>query len=187
MKFVLALLALLITGCAEAHPRDYALRLEFERGGVCSGTAVGKRLVITASHCWQAGRLVKINGQPAYAMKIKHDGADHALVRVTVEFTRWARMGKEPVQGDRVRWIGQPDGMQGIYREGYFAGWNDGVMLFDATAWRGDSGSGLMDDSGRIVAVLYGMYRRQIPSGHDFQIAVAFPLAFTREDWEAVA
>ena len=187
MKILCFLLALLITGCAEAHPRDYALRLEFEQGGVCSGTAVGERLVLTASHCWQAGRLVKINGQPAYALRIKHDGADHALVRVTVEFDRWARMGKEPVQGDRVRWIGQPAGMPGIYREGYFAGWRDGSMVFDAAAWGGDSGAGIMDRQGRIVGVLSGMYRWSNLAGFDFQLTFANPLAFTREDWEAVA
>lgn len=187
MRFVLLLLALLITGCAEARPRDYALRLEFERGGVCSGTAVGERMLITASHCWQSGRLVKVNGQPAYAMKIKHDGKDHALVRVTVKFDRWARMGGDPVQEQDVTWRGNPASQDDVFRRGYVMRVRPDEVWVDARGFGGDSGSGMFDRKGRVIGVLSGIKTWQTLTGLRFDVIVVYPLAFTREDWEAVA
>lgn len=186
MRFVLALLALLITGCAEAHPRDYALRLEFERG-TCSGTAVGRNIVLTAEHCWMGGRLLRINGQDAYAMKIVKDGKDHALVRVTMQFDKWATLGEAPKQAQRVRWWGNPASQPDLYREGYILRTDADEVWIDAHAFGGDSGSGLYDQRGRVVAVLSGIKTWRTLTGLHFDVVIAYRLAFTREDWESVA
>lgn len=185
----LALLAVVVTAsCASALTgiQDVSLRIEMENGGVCSATAVGKRLLLTAEHCLDGTRIVAINGREAYALKIVRDGKDHALVRVTERFNRWARMGQAPEQGERVRWIGQPAGMERIYREGSVAGENSGHTLIDAQAYGGDSGSGLFDERGRVVGVLSGMRRWQNRQGFSMQLVVAFPLQFTAEQWRAV-
>lgn len=185
MKLLCLLLSLVFAGCAQAHPRDYALRLEFEQG-ICSGTAVGERLVLTASHCWQGGRLMKINGQPAYALKIKHDGKDHALVRVTMKFDRWARMGAMPVQAQDVTWHGNPASQEDILRRGYVMRVRKGEAYIDAQGFGGDSGSGIFDRQGRVIGVLSGIKTWQSLTGHRFNVIVAFPLAFTAQDWSEV-
>ena len=185
----LALLVVVITAsCASALSgiEATALRLEFANG-ICSGTAVGPRVVLTADHCFADGnRLLKINGKEAHALKIERDGKDHVLVRVTTRFKRYARMGPPPAKGDRVRWVGMPSGMDRLYRQGYYVGDDEGFLMFDAPAYGGDSGSGLHDDEGRLVAVLSGMRMWQNQRGFHMQLMVAYPLEFTPEQWAAV-
>jgi hypothetical protein len=103
MKWIALLLALFTAGCAEAHPpiRDVALRLDLANG-VCSATAVGPDVVLTATHCMDGNRITAINGKAAYALKRIDDGKDHSLVRVSVRFKKWARLGHSPVSGDHV-------------------------------------------------------------------------------------
>ena len=102
-KWLLVLaLALAVSGCADAQPRETALRLEFE-AGVCSATAVGPNVILAATHCWADGPLLKINGVAASALEIETDKSDHALVRVDVTFTHWAQLGPPPQQADRIR------------------------------------------------------------------------------------
>jgi hypothetical protein len=139
MKITALLLTLVLTaGCSNAPARDIgviqgtALRLEFENNGVCSGTAVGRDVIMTAEHCFEGERLVRINGRPANALRMVKDGKDHVLVKVTSAFKTWARMGTAPKQGDRVRWIGNPAGEANIYREGYVARAEKTGVLVDA-------------------------------------------------------
>lgn len=184
-----ALAAVVITAsCASALSgiRDTSLLLTMQRGH-CSGTAVGRNIVLSAEHCWSDGnRLVAINGQEAHALKIIRDGQDHVLVRVTTKFTRWSRMGPEPEQGDRVRWIGNPSQLRQQYRVGYVTGTHEGDTLIDAPVYGGDSGSGLYDDRGRLVGVVSGMRRWSTRQGFDMQLMVSHPLEFSAEDWRAV-
>ena len=185
----LALLAVMVTAsCASALTgiQDVALRIVMENGGVCSATAVGRNVLLTADHCLDGTRIISINGREAYALKIVRDGKDHALVRVTAKFSRWARMGAAPEQGDRVRWIGHPSGMDRIYREGYVVGDDSGMTMVDARAFGGDSGSGLFDDRGRLIGVLSGIRRWQTRQGFSMQMVAAYPMAFTADDWRAI-
>lgn len=178
-------IALLASGCADAKPKDLALRLEFD-DGVCSGTAVAADVILSAEHCWTTGRLRKINGFPANAMEIVKDGKDHALVRVNVNFKRWARMGPRPVQGDRLRWFGNPAGEYDVYREGYVARTNGEETWLDARGFSGDSGSGLFDSAGRVTGVLTGIKSWKNLSGLRFDMIVVYPLAFTAEHWREI-
>lgn len=185
----LALLAVVMTvSCASALSgiRDTSLLLTMQRGH-CSGTAVGRNIVLSAEHCWANGnRLVAINGQEAHALKIVRDGKDHVLVRVTTKFTRWSQMGPEPEQGDRVRWIGNPSSLRGQFREGYITGTYEGEFLIDARVFGGDSGSGIYNDRGQLVGVVSGMRRWSTREGFDMQLMVSHPLAFSAEDWRAI-
>jgi S1-C subfamily serine protease len=186
----LALLAVVVTAsCASALTgiQDTALWLKFERGH-CSGTAVGPHLVLSAEHCWGNGnQLVAINGREAHVTKMVKDGRDHVLVRVSVKFDRWARMAPHhPKQGDRVRWIGNPTSLRHQYREGYVTGVDGGQMLLDARLFGGDSGSGVFDDHGHVVGVVSAMRRWQTLQGMSMQLAVAFPVSFSAEQWRSV-
>lgn len=188
MKFLFPLL-LLLAGCAEAHPTDfhrYTLRLEFENGGICSGTSVAKDVILSAEHCWSTGRLLTINGQEAYALEMVKDGNDHVLARVTVQFKHWATVAMRPVVGDRLRWSGNAAGERDLYREGYVSRALEDEILIDAHGFGGDSGSGLFDRKGRLVAVLSANKSWRAANGMRLDLVVAWPLAFTSEQWRDI-
>lgn len=183
MRLILAALLLMLAGCAEAG--DNAVRLDLTRG-VCSGTVVGKNIILTASHCFAEGnRLEKIDGADAYALKIIHDGKDHAIVRVSATFTRWAVIGPELQTGDEVEWIGNPGGQERVFRRGYVMRVADETWL-DAQAFGGDSGSGLTDARGRVRGVVTGVRVWRDRIGNTFTAVVVYPLAFTDEQWRAI-
>lgn len=176
MRPYAALLALLAgCGCATvpSHEalRATTLRLEFTQS-ICSGTAVGADLVLTAQHCLKGNRLLTVNGQPVTVVGIGRDSRDTLTLRVTgIRFAQWARLGPLPRQGARVRWWGSPLGVPDIYREGYVSGMSGGAMIVDATICKGDSGSGIFDTQGRVVGVVTAM---NDASGCTFMIA--YPL-----------
>ena len=184
MKYA-ALLLIFLAGCSDAPARDIsviqgtAVRLEFEKNGVCSGTAVGRDLVLTAEHCFEGERLVRINGKEAYALRMVKDGKDHVLVKVSMTFKSWAPMGKAPKQGDKVRWIGNPAGEPNVYREGYVSRVEKNSVLVDAQVWKGDSGAGLFNDKGEVIGVVSAM----VGASSSFVLAYAYPLEFTAKQW----
>lgn len=185
MQWLCALLLSLVS-CA-ATPLDtvraVSLRLTFNNG-VCSGTAVGPQLVLTADHCFEKGsRLLAINGEEAHALKIVRDGRDHALVKVTTKFPRWVRRQGVAYTSQRVRWIGNPAGEKSIYREGYVSRALPDAVLIDAQVWKGDSGAGVFNQRGELVGVVSAM----TGAGPSFMFAVMYPLAFTKEQWREMA
>lgn len=189
MKWIALLLTLLISGCANAHPadfRDSALRLDLEGGGVCSGTAVAADVILTAQHCTDHSPIVAINGQSARALKIVKDGHDHVLVRVTMKFKKWARVGSGPLVGDHVRWIGSPAANDNVYREGYVArSYSDEIWL-DASSFGGDSGAGVMCADGRLCGVVSAgkVWTR---GAFAFAVTVLYPVSFTKAQWKEIA
>lgn len=90
VAFYLVLIAALGVGCATHSRRDVlrdahgkTLRLEIVGGGICSGTAVGPHLVLTATHCFGEGpmvspaeteALVSVDGKPVAEVKRINDG-----------------------------------------------------------------------------------------------------------------
>lgn len=189
MKAALAALLMILAGCAEARPSHsapYAVRLEFNRG-LCSGTVVARNVILTASHCLGAGvRLESIDGEPAYALEIIRDDKDHALVRVSKRFDRWAARGPAPVQGDRVSIIGNPAGEGDMYREGYVSRVTDEETRYVMPGFGGDSGAGIWDSRGRLVGVVSAVRVWQTMTGMRFEVTVGWPLAFTADDWREI-
>lgn len=186
MKWIALLLALFTAGCAEAHPpiRDVALRLDLSPG-ICSATAVGPDLILTATHCMEGNRITAINGQPAYALKRIDDGKDHSLVRVSIKFKRWAKVGGTLLAGDKVRWLGNPAANDDVYREGYVArSYTDEIWL-DANAFGGDSGAGVFCADGRLCGVVSaGKVWTRGP--FSFAVTILYPLSFTAKQWKEI-
>lgn len=193
MKWIALLLAFLIGGCGgcASFPKDWdieksALTLEFESGW-CSGTAVGRHTILSATHCFEhGGQLVKVNGKPVKAVSRQDDGSDHTLVVIDKAFTSWSSMGRKPVQTQRIRILGSPAGNEDVYREGYVARVRADEVWLIIPGFGGDSGSALFDDRGRIVGVL-SRARTWVDfrSGAVFTVIVALPVKFSEKQWKA--
>lgn len=186
MKWLILALLACFSGCAESHSiKDVALRLTFERG-LCSGTAVGRDLVLTAEHCFKGGRLTAIDGREAYALRIVRDGKDHVLVKVTLAFKHWARIGANPEIGVHVAFIGNPLGLPNAYREAYVVAADGEQILYDGVSAPGDSGAGLIA-GGMVVGVVTGSKWWHGADGQTFALLWSMPLAFTSEQMGEMA
>lgn len=159
------LLLLLLGGCngcvsVPSHNdlRLTALRIEFATG-LCSGTAVSPDTLWTAKHCLESGgAIVKINGVAVKQAHVRELSRDRVAVRVTgIIFKHIAKIGPPPVQGQRIRWFGNPAGNPDVYREGYIARVRDGETVIVATVCKGDSGSGLLSDKGEVIGIVSAM------------------------------
>lgn len=156
----LPLLAIL-AGCATVSDiAATAKRLEFASGGICSGTAVAADKVLTAGHCIRNDALARVSGKTATVTKVAVVGPDAVELTVTgIHFDRWAYRSK-PLLGERVRWIGNPLGEAGVYREGYIAKVSDNTIVIVGTVCPGDSGAGVMSATGAVVGVVSAMTNR---------------------------
>lgn len=173
MRYLLPVLLMLAGcgGCASVPTHDdlraTSLRLTLD-SGVCSGTAVGRDLLVTAKHC---GGIVAIDGKPATVTVHESGKLDLVVLKVTgVEFNRWAKRGTLPKQGDRVRWWGNPVGEANVYRQGYVARVQDGTLVIAAQICKGDSGAGIFNDKGEVVGIVSAM-----TAAHHCQFALSFP------------
>ena len=195
LRVAVAALATLVTGCADARPmydhvHGATLRLEVP-GGACSGTAISRTWVLTASHCFEADKpaTIKANGKTCEVRTIVHDGRDHALVRLRgCTFSVTAKVGRAPRVGDAIFVWGNPYTFRDMLRFGRVAGYQDDAMpglgramMVDFNGWPGDSGAALFNWRGEICAVV------SIGS-QPYRLMGVFPFAFTRKQWrEATA
>jgi hypothetical protein len=178
--------------CAVQSGPQRATAFRMETGiGLCSATAVGPHTILTASHCLSDGtRRIALDGEASDVVAMVNDGMDHTLVRVEDTFHRWVPIGSMPSVGSEVTFTGQPDGIFGVFRKGYFAGravvqspdWPaalpPGTLLFVIEGTHGDSGAGIFAQ-GQLVAVVSGGYQ----SIDGFRLMWSRPLAFTARQW----
>jgi len=176
----LCLLAVLVLGGSwaterpKSDPHATTLRLEFSDGGLCSGTAVGRHTVLTATHCLEGGAVLRnINGKVASIARQEDDGKDHSLLVVSLAFEQFAQIGGVLGQGDQVEYWGNPSGLSDQYRRGVVSGYGQGVVLIDANGWKGDSGAGVFK-AGKVVTVVSGLFERE-----SFGLMVVTTLEFT--------
>lgn len=154
------------------------LRLELTENGLCSGTTVAPRVVLTATHCFQGAELISLNGQVATITHREDDGKDHTLIWVDLAFPVWAEMGGFLRQGDPVEYWGNPYAIPNQYRKGVVSGPVMDAILLDINGWKGDSGAGVFKD-GKVVTVITGIHEVK-----SFGLMVTFPLQFTEGQLE---
>jgi hypothetical protein len=202
MRFLLLALALLAAGCGgvahSAPMSDVAVEIWMTGGGQCSATKVGAHWLLTAAHCLERGPVSRVEDAPVTSLGVMLDGSDHALIRVDATFSEWVAVGPQPAQGERVRMLGNPEGLQGVYREGLMAAHNTlkrcpeyvpnlspramcPVLIFDLTSGPGDSGAGIFGERGDLVAVMTGFFNIGTT-----ELAFALPLDFTPQQWARV-
>lgn len=177
----LALIALLgMTGCEAApqyeHVHASTLRLQVD-GGTCSGFARKAQVIQTAGHCLSdATKQLTANGQVCNVRLIVKDKTDHALVRVSgCRFTKFARMGRTPKQGDQVFVWGNPGMFKDLLRFGSIAGYqydegqNALTTLVDINGFFGDSGAAIFNRRGQVVGqVSVGTFPYKLMGSYDW-------------------
>ena len=169
--------------------------------GECTATAISPHALLTADHCindledeWKQwvdppDTPHRSDTSPYSVERVEEDGADHVILLVTGPmFTATVPYSAAlPVIGEQVHWVGCPDGLRGLYREGAVVGplaaqadadIMQPVWVVQAPAIPGDSGSAVWDEDGHLVGIvsytmpgaMMGMYRMQFS---DEQIAAA--------------
>lgn len=179
-------LALLLTGCQsvshESAVKASVAVLGFT-DGMCSGTLVAPNKVLSASHCFQGGRLLSVNMVPVNVVEYRHDGKDHTLITVDATFPSHAKVNFGGMaQGERVFMYGNPSGQNDMLRRGYVAGTVAQGTLLDLPVSQGDSGAAIFNERGEVVGVLTGYTR--LESG--MQLAAVHPFTSPFEGWPLV-
>jgi V8-like Glu-specific endopeptidase len=159
-------------------------------GDVCSSTAIGPHALLTASHCDLGASTVKVDDVEAVITSRVVDGNDHTIYMVNITFHDYAKFEKNDERslkmGDEVWLRGNAFGLNQLIRYGHFAGaivkdtsdvtsgTTQTIYMFDINGGPGDSGSGIFDNDGKIVAVTtYGF------SGDGFVMLGSLTMHFT--------
>lgn len=192
VMFVLALAACVPTNADAARDRSplgrahaATVRLDWANG-VCSGTVIGSRAILTATHCFRAGSGdPTVNGSAVSITKREDDGNDHTIIWVDRKLGTPVKLARNAVRsGDTVRIWGNPAGLRDVLRTGQMIGTDrEGpkpLTMFDLNVFLGDSGSGIFNDAGEVVGVLSGLLNLS-QEGSYAKIAVALPLEFSPE------
>jgi S1-C subfamily serine protease len=205
--FLQSVAVLMLAACVATAPSrspynaDTTFKIETGQGH-CSATAVGPHVFLTAGHCVGDLRAVSMDGGRAVeVLGIVRDGSDHALIRVSHTFERWAHRSQRPTkQGQPVYIRGNPSFLDDQLLQGTVSGWGRlpawvpvqqqmpwlarEFTFYDLPSTGGCSGAAIFDSSGRILAVLsIGIDPLTAP----FNLAGSLPLAFTPEQWRQAA
>ena len=153
--------------------------------GHCSGTVVGKHSILTAHHCFMDSNLIRLDDEkePTVVLATFIDGNDHIIYILDRNFTSWASISERPlVPGEAVHMWAAPGHNTDVYRSGYFKGLVtlkelDPALkvqfeLFILPIYKGDSGSGLFDENGNVIAVT--------SLGNESAEGLDLPLTFTQ-------
>ncbi len=201
LKTIFLTIALALSACAvpaadAARPsgtveKAHAATVRIDmNNGVCSATVIGKRTLLTATHCFRGAVSFEVDGKPIQISDRVDDGNDHTIIWTDRVFSYRAKLAEAPVQRDRVYMWGNPNGMHDIYREGVVAGYEQDerpgsvrLTLIDMNIFQGDSGAGLFNSKGEVCGVASGVLNNTM-QGTYAKYAVALPLAFKAEDVE---
>lgn len=173
------------TGCATApitadqnHRTVYSLIVsEGNKIGICSATAIATSAILTAEHCVsEKPSVIWLNGKKTAVKEILTDKNDHAIVLVETKFPYVATWGLPVKQREHVYFYGNPDGLLDLYREGVVSYVDaEGSMVLDINGWYGDSGSGVFDHTGKLVAVISRKHNTE-----GFRLLYTFAFAFDK-------
>jgi V8-like Glu-specific endopeptidase len=134
--------------------------------GHCSGTVVGPHAILTAQHCFADSNTIRLDSEKDTVRIVAAliDGNDHVIYLVDRTFKMWASINERTlVSNEPVHIWGAPGHNSDVYRSGYFTGYVTEKDLdpalkvqfekFILPTFGGDSGSGVFDENGSIVAV----------------------------------
>lgn len=202
MKTLLAVLffLLVIPAFAGGPAVDKAHKATHEIGqftingaeSVCTAVAIGPQALLTASHCELPTNSMDLAFAPASVLIVgrMRDGMDHTVLFVQgTTFTDYVDVDLTPVEiSDDFFTFGYPGEWDDVYQRGYLAAVlqdpshrKPDTLLFAFQAFPGESGAGVFNADGKLVAILsYDAPQTDGPSR--IAMAGAYPFAFTRAD-----
>jgi hypothetical protein len=205
MKKVLCFLLLSASAFAMSPAVDKAHKASLHVGQAtlsghvfCSATAIGPQAVLTATHCELPDETLYIeNANPAEIVGRIRDGQDHTIYLLKgATFADYVLVDlKDPVEvSEDIFTFGNPGDWDDVYQRGYIAsiqkdrslaaslgdGYPDTILL-DLQAFPGESGAGIFNAKGDVIAVLSGD-QHQVKEGVSIDLASAYPMAFKQED-----
>jgi hypothetical protein len=158
--------------------------------GHCSSTVVGRHALLTAQHCFMDSNLIRLDTEekPTVIISSFIDGNDHVIYIVNRDFSSWVSINERPlVPNEPVHFWGAPGSNSDVYRSGYFVKMTTEeeidpsltfqFELFILPTFGGDSGSGVFDENGNVVAVT--------SMGDKSADSLDLPLAFSQAQLDA--
>lgn len=148
----------------------------------CSGVAIGKHALFTASHCLIEDKTVFVENTECKIEKIENDNNDHSILLISgpnCYFKKWLNFRvRNPRVGETVEMYGEAVALESgpQYRSGYMSGTgkDDSGKSFNYFAMiivPGDSGSLIMDGHTSVGAI----------TGHYGPLAISYPIVFTKQ------
>lgn len=161
-------------------------------GNACTGTAIFAHALMTASHCEEATDELLMDGYPVHVAGRIRDNHDHTIYLLSdVTFKNCAQLDVNDLhKGEPVHFFGiaswhdplrRGHFHQYVNQNAYYSlGWGFEATHdkrqteeFNLLAIPGDSGAGVMDTKGRLVAV--------ISASNSNGLCTGFPITFTQE------
>lgn len=159
------------------HRISFSDMLDPEVGGHCTADAIGPHALLTAGHCLKNYNKITLDqdSKPMVILQILLDGNDHVIFIVNRSLTDWLPLQQRSLtEYEPVHMWGSPKDLDQVYRVGYFKTTEPVFGLtclrFVLPVYPGDSGAGIIDESGKIVAV--------VTASHGAS-EISPPLAFT--------
>ena len=155
---------------------------ELGAGAHCSSTAVGQHVLLTAMHCVANSNLIYLDKdtEPTIILAELPDGDDHVLYIVKRDFQNFVPLVQRKLKPQEpVHFWGNPGKSRDVYRDGFYAklryvdSFNYTFQLFTLPVYRGDSGAGIMDAEGNVVAV--------VSLANESAEELSLPLAFSQK------
>lgn len=167
-------------------------------GGMCSATAIGPHALLTATHCEEPSDTLYVE-EIEDALHIQsriRDENDHTIFIVDAEFTDFVsvKLNDDFDQGEELFYFGNPGKFHDLYRRGYVSGSYDSSsvfnqrpleILFDFNGWFGDSGAGIFNKDGQVIAVVSTVTEAEAKEVH-IKLTGAYPFKFKQDDLDRV-
>lgn len=179
-----------------------------DSGGTCSGVAIAPHIISTAKHCLYsettgllAYHKLSVNGDLVVVLSVIPDITDHVLIVVDKTFPNYVKVSSKTLAvNDDIHFWGNPNNLYDMYRRGYVSNHEKCQTTFDSNGFFGDSGSGVFNSDGEIVATISALFASNslIPRGSpldlhappptvvELKFMTAFPYSFTESQLESI-
>lgn len=148
-NLLLCFLLLVLPGCVISGSHHYdegvSVALRDTDGSTCRGAIIGSDLIVTLGHCIEANTLYVRDGvvwREATVIQ-RYDGIRDSVIVLRVDGVNWPESS----------WfVLNPDGAPALTLS-----FHNGVQVWDnAVSYPGDSGSPVVDSTGRLVGLIWG-------------------------------
>ena len=145
-----------------------------DTGGNCSGFTIETGLVLTAKHCVEDAKEVRVNDILVDEIIVSQD-RDVAKLKVKTKNFKRIAFTKSLAIGDKVRMVGNPIGKVGWSFHGEISFLSqDGMVHTSFIGVPGTSGAGVITDQGKFCGIHTGYYYYTDPTGLETKMSGIF-------------